>query len=302
MSIQPILTAEERLAALNESVKELEAKRLKALIYGESGVGKTVEAQALAQMFTPLDKEILYIDTGEGWVSLENHPQLKKRTKRMVYTGLSQIETMVEVMQAGVPGWNNYGTIIFDEFSTSADNFLHVVLDTNNVKKLTEAPEFKHWGILSRNIKDTIRKLLELKETHHLLFIAHERLREDTITKRKQVRPDFMDSVERAIKRDMHVIGRMTAEVTNQTGAPIYSRQIQVHPTTLVVGKTRVGGLDIKVNPETFNTRLKQWMDAGGQLVDETEVVELESEKKIAQSLATQSDEFTGYEVGDSVE
>jgi ABC-type phosphonate transport system ATPase subunit len=58
------------------------AQRMKILLYGQSGVGKTVEAMELAQRCTPDDKRILYIDTGEGWVSLLNHPQLMRRTTR----------------------------------------------------------------------------------------------------------------------------------------------------------------------------------------------------------------------------
>jgi hypothetical protein len=285
------------LEDLKASISGLEDLRTmsKFLLYGVSGVGKTVEAMELAQMTTPEDKRILYIDTGEGWVSLKNHPQLMRRTKRMTYQGLSQIELLVDAIEAKVPGFEDYGTIIFDEFSTSAKQFLHIVLDANDVKMLTEAPEFKHWGILSRNIENTLWKLLRLKESHNLIFIAHERIAKNKQGIEQQA-PSFMDSIAASVKENMHVVARMTAEVTNREGAPQYVRKLQVHPTKMVVAKSRIGGLDILVPPEVFNKRLAVWLEEGG-LVDEKEVVELASEKQVDSSLVDQDVTFTGFSV-----
>lgn len=287
---------QELLADLNSSITDLDDLKTmgKFLLYGVSGVGKTVEAQQLAQLVTPEDKQILYVDTGEGWVSLKNHPQLKRRTKRMTYQGLAQIELLVDAIKAKVTGYDNYGTLVFDEFSTSAKQFLHVVLDANSVESLTEAPEFKHWGILSRNIERTLWKLLELKETHNLIFIAHERV---AVNKGiSQQAPAFMASIEASVKENMHVVARMTAEVTNKEGAPQYVRKLQVHPTKLVVAKSRIGKLDILVTPDAFNRRLVEWLTEG-DLVDEQEVVALDDEKQVDQSLVDQDVAFTGFSV-----
>lgn len=298
----PTQTPQQMLDALRASMDDMSgmSMRMKALLYGVSGVGKTVEAMELAQKCTPPDKRILYIDTGEGWVSLLNHPQLMRRTKRMVYTGLSQIEVLVNAIKAGLPDFNDFGTVVFDEFSTSAKQFLHVVLDATGVDNLTEAPEFKQWGILSRNIEKTVWKLLELKESHNYIFIAHERMKKDKQTKIEMVAPSFMESIEATVKENVHIVARMTAEVSNREGAPQYVRKMQVHPTKLVVAKSRVGKLDILVSPEKFNTRIDEWLKTGGVLVDENEVVELEAEKAVSTELADQAVDFTGYEVTES--
>lgn len=294
-------SAAELLEELNSSISDLDDLKTmsKFLLYGESGVGKTVETAELAQLVTPPDKRILYVDTGEGWVSLKNHPQLMRRTKRMTYKGLKQIELLVDAISARVAGFDDYGTIVFDEFSTSAKQFLHLVLDANDVKAMTEAPEFKHWGILSRNIEKTLWKLLELKETHNLFFIAHERTKKNKATSLEQRGPSFMESIEGTVKENMHVVARMTAEVTNREGAPQYVRKLQVHPTKLVVAKSRIGGLDILVSPDQFNKRVADWLMTG-DLVDEQEVVVLESEKQVDKSLADQDVTFTGFTVDES--
>jgi adenylate kinase family enzyme len=291
-------TAQQLLDSLNSSIQNMDevAQRMKILLYGQSGVGKTVEAMELAQRCTPDDKRILYIDTGEGWVSLLNHPQLMKRTTRLVYKGISQIEVLVDAISASVPNWDDYGSIVFDEFSTSAKQYLHVVIDATGLNRLTDAPEFKQWGILSRNIDRTVWQLLRLKESHHLIFVAHERVNKDKLIRTDRTRPSFMESIEGTVKENVHVVARMTAEVTNKTGIPLYKRTLQVHPTTMVVAKTRVGGLEIIVTPDQFNKRIEEWLAAGGRLVDETQVVELDSEKKLSEELRNQDPEFAGYE------
>ena len=291
-------TAAELLAGLNSDVQNMDdmAMRMKILLYGQSGVGKTKEAFELAQQTLEPGKRILYIDTGEGWVSLQNHVELKKNVTRLTYKGLSQIEVLVNAIKAGVEGWNDYGAIIFDEFSTSPKQYLHTVLKANNVDPLTGAPEYKHWGILSRNIEGTYWKLMELKESHNLFLIAHERVKEQKGTKIEFIAPSFMDSIEGTVKENVHVVARMTAEVINTSGAPQYSRKMQVHPTRLVVAKSRVGGLDIQVTPERFNERIAQWLATGGVLESEKEVTVLENEKNLDIRMADQDVTFTGFE------
>lgn len=288
------------LAALRETIEALDKTKIKFkwLLYGKSGVGKTVEAMEVAQRITPPDQRILFVDTGEGWVSLENHPQLKRRTDRMLYKGMSQFDTLVSAMQEGAEGFNNYGTVVFDEFSTSAKKFLHIVLDATKVDYLTGAPEFKHWGIVSRNLERSVWKMLELKETHNLIFIAHEKTKEDQRTKINVTGPSFMESVEATVKENVHVVSRMTADVENRSGVPNYKRELQVHPTKMVIAKSRVGGLDILTSPAKFNQRAVDWMNTGN-LVDEQEVVELESEKEVSGDFSDQTD-FVGIEVGDN--
>jgi hypothetical protein len=284
------------LEALRDSIGDLTETdvHLKALLYGNSGVGKTVEAMKLAQLITPKNKKILFVDTGEGWVSLKNHPGLMDRTKRMIYKGLKQFEPLVDAMKEGLEGFDDYGTIVFDEFSTSSKKYLHVVMDATGLGEL-DAPEYKQWGILSRNVNGTIFKLLELKETHNLIFLAHERKDEDKATGISLTGPSFMDSVSSTVRENMHIVSRMTATVENKSGAPIYKREMQFHPTKMVIAKSRIGGLDIIVSPDRFNQRIVEWIETDGNEVDEREPVELDSEKPIKGNFSDQT--FNGFEI-----
>jgi hypothetical protein len=216
----------------------------------------------------------------------------------MLYTGLSQFEALVEAIEEDAEGFDDFGTIIFDEFSTTTKKFLHVVLDENKVSYSTGAPEFKHWGILSRNVEKTIWALLRLKESHNLIFIAHEKTKENPRTKIMTTGPSFMDSIEGVVKENVHVVTRYTTNVENRTGVPEYIRELQVHPTKTVVAKSRIGGLDIMVPPSVFNQVMYDWIESGGSEVDEQEVVELPDEVKVKGNFSDQTD-FTGFEIGE---
>ena len=303
MTVQP--SAAQRMAALQGSLvdpnSEEFAAKFKMCLYGTSGVGKTVEAIHLAHLIKEEGKKVLHIDTSEGYISLFNHPQLMKpeNYQRMLYKGLSQITDLVEAIQAGAGGFDVYDTLVFDEFSTSAKKFLHVVLDANKLSdSLTKAPEFKEWGIMSRHIEGTIWKLLELKDTHNIFFLAHERWKEDKATKAKSYAPSFMDSIEGPVKENCHVVARMEAEVTNMTGAPVYNRTLQVHPTRIVTAKSRVGELDIKVSPARLNERVVEWLASGGKLVESTGI--LEDTRVLDSTFAEQDVNFTGFEITES--
>lgn len=269
--------------------------RLKALIYGVSGVGKTVEAMELARIVNPSDKKILYIDTGEGYVSLLNHPQLMRNVTRMSYEGQSQIKTLVDAIKANVEGFNEFSTIVFDEFSTMARKDLHTVMNSTGLQEF-DAPEFKQYNIATRRMEQVAYKLLDLKETHHLILIAHAKTEENKITKITETGPSFMQKFGETLKGEMHVVGRLTADIQNKEGAPVYKREIQVHPSKMIIAKSRIGKLDIKVSPERFNYRLAEWIAEGGVEEDERQVVELADEKPLVGEFEDQT-EFSGFEV-----
>src|SRR5690349_11599395 len=90
------------LAMLESNMQDMDELPggLQAIIYGDSGVGKTVAAMYLAAELTSADKTILYVDTAQGYKVRANHARLTQRKfKRIQFTSLAdamQIASLID--------------------------------------------------------------------------------------------------------------------------------------------------------------------------------------------------------------
>lgn len=289
------------LAALEESFILMDDKRLtfKGLLYGVSGVGKTVEAMEIAQIVTPEDKEILFIDTSDGWVSLLNHPGLTRRTRPMAYKGLSQYEALVAALSEGAGSFGKVATIVFDEISTTAKRDLLNVAQATGLGEY-EAAEFKHYNIATRRMERILMELLKLRETHNLIFVSHMKERENKRTGISIRQPSVMPAFGETLKESLHLVAFMQADIKHSekdTGTAKYVWTMQVHPSKMTVAKTRIGGLDIIVTPKVLNERLKTWITRENTTLSDVDTIaELPEEKEISADVSDNVT-FAGYEV-----
>lgn len=289
------------LAALEESFILADDKRLtfKGLIYGPSGVGKTVEAMEIAQIVTPPDKQIVFIDTSDGWVSLMNHPGLGRRTRPMAYQGLSQFKVLVDALEEGAGSFGSVGTIVFDEISTTGKRDLSKVIKATGLGEY-EAAEFKHYNIATRRMEDILTEIFRLRESHNLIFVSHMKERENKRTGIKVREPSVMPAFGETLKEGLHVVAFMQADIKHSekdTGTAKYVWTMQVHPSKMTVAKTRIGGLDIVVTPKQFNDRLKTWITRENTTLSDVDTItELPEEKEIDADVSDNVT-FAGYEV-----
>lgn len=267
----PKPSADELMQALLESMQDLTdaTAHVKTMIYGESGVGKTVLAMEMAQAVTPNGKRILFMDATEGWVSLLNHPHLKARTARMKYQGLSQIDLLIKAMQADTP-FADIGTIVIDEVSTIALKDLDNVLNTRAAKdpsKDRDVATQPDMGANTERMRRTIGDLLAMDI--NVILVSHIREDADARTGIKTIRPGMMPKMSVTIRGQLHDVVHLTAdEIRDEGGEVGYSRTLQVLPTRGVVAKTRVGGLSIHVPTAEYITAVGEWMHGDRESLD----------------------------------
>lgn len=228
----------------------------KLLIYGPSGVGKTVEA-------CKIGTKILYVDSLEGWVSLKNHPELEKKVQRLPYQGISQLDMICDNWDDKFAG--RFDTLILDEHSTMSALDLDVVLAARSAKDASKDPNVPTQPDFFANTERMRRSAAKLlKLPCNVVFITHER--EDDDSGRKLIRASYSPKLRTTIKEFMHLIGRLT--VVEKGDSTV--RKLQVQPTLKIDAKTRIGGLPAIIENPDLGEIIRNWQNTGGPLDEPT--------------------------------
>lgn len=265
------------MEVLEEQLQDLEGKNasFKAILYGTSGVGKTVASLQIAQYLTDPEKIILYIDSGEGWVSTQNHPSLQKRVKRWTDVRVPVLEKIAEGIENKQGSLAKVGCVIFDEHSSITDEDLMKITRKRAEVDKTKDPDDPKWPDMSTAKNRTVsytNKFIKL-ENVHIILIAHERKDEDNL-KRQVFGPSYMPATSKALREKVHLVGRLTAdEVNTEEGATEYIREVQVWPTKQAQAKTRIGGFNsIRVSVKDLVVAVKEWLSGTRESLEQQEI------------------------------
>lgn len=271
-------TTEEYLARLSATMEDLSESTatFQAMIYGNSGTGKTVMSMQIAQEITPVGKNILYIDTASGWVSLNNHRELKERTKRMKYINLAQLEALCTAIRTEHPPFNTLGSVIVDEASSIADTTLDEIVKyraSQDRAKDEDMPTQPDYGAATNRVRKAFMDLLTLPGIH-VILVAHARKDKDN-QNIEVTSPSFMPKLSQKIKQPLHLVAHLSGnDIPGTEGKESqYVRILQVHPTRRIDAKTRIGGLSPQVEYPTFITKLKLWLEGEIKTVEVTQLV-----------------------------
>ena len=259
---------DEQFAYLLSKREDLSLKNvnLKVIIYGDSGVGKTVAAMQIAQAITPENKTIEFIDFLEGWASILNHPGLTARTSRQQYEGLSQIQVLAKAIKQGKPPFNRIGTVVIDELSAMTKSDLDVVLKARAANDSSKDPNVPTQPDFYSNTERARRTVTEILQADvNVIFVAHQR--EDKLANgRVVIRPAFMPAFSELFRQMVHLVSHLECnEFIAEDGTTTFRRSFQVHPTQSVSAKTRVGGLSVNVPIDVLIPTAVQWMRGEGK-------------------------------------
>jgi len=279
--------------ALLETMVPMDDERpnAKILIYGDSGVGKTVLAASAGN-------KVLWIDSTDGWVSLMNHPELRAKCHRMKYQGLSQIDTLCDAIDAGVEPFASFDTIVVDELSSIAVMDLDRVLESRSKKQADKDPNVPTQPDFFANterMRRAVTRLIQLPM--NVILVSHVREDKDERTGRTYIRPSFTPKLRTTIKQMCHIVGHLTVmEVVNKDNDTVeYLRKLQVQPTLSIDAKTRIGGLDPIIENPDLGKIITEWQESGGNEVDVTVV--LPEEPPVAETDIPSVDVPSGLEI-----
>lgn len=203
---------------------------LRMVIYGPAGVGKTVLACAAPGA-------LLYnIEKGDR--SLRNHPQLKN-VRVMDYVSVYQLEVLISKIAEGVfPGLQDHtGTLVIDSGTELQKRDLDDLVaeatkkDPSRPKYTSTWPEYNQSTEHIRTIFANLRQL-----PCNVIVIAHEKEVKNDKTGALLLRPWFTKELAGTVNHVFDTVARLTRDDNDV-------RRLQVHPTTDVAAKTRIGGL-----------------------------------------------------------
>lgn len=267
----------------NAPLLENKTSRARICIYGDNGVGKTVAAVGMARKLIGPDKQIIFVDKTEGYESLRNHKSLVPNVRPISFESVEQLYVLAETIYAEKEPFGNVGAIILDDFDlmTAEDlNILwhnRVALGTSKLDpEKPERPEYLKLGFRTTEVLDFV---LNQTPSVHLFLTAHMREKKtpdgQTVLK---VFPGFNPALASEIGSRMLVIGHMTGKYVpgGEKNVPSYAREIQVHPTTIVDAKSRVGCGKIKYEIGEFVQHIYEWSVEGRPQDNEADAIRME--------------------------
>jgi hypothetical protein len=240
---------------------------IRALIYGDWGVGKTTLACSSG-------RTTLHLSSGDnGEDVLHNHPEALHKTSTLLMEGISHVEAVAEAV-ASSAGYDHYGAyrdgvLVIDTASGLCVRYLGNLVDNYNVKndRLLAKPRGTGDTLEAEGLADyrfLANHMAKAVPTIHsapmdVVWLAWEREPSFLDKERSNflTRPKMPEKAMDAIAEGCHLVGCMEKKGTKRT--------LNFEGSNRFAGKSRISKFNDKVVPvDSFWSAVDEWRDSRG--------------------------------------
>lgn len=255
--------ASSSLQKLRDRIKDIELevveKEVTLLAYGDKGTGKTTALQGLAQKLKG-EGRILRLDSSDGWISLENIPQLKADTDNLEYVTLADLGLIADALLTRKTGFEDYTVVVLDEVSPWYIDALHAyVREQMNLPAEATLPAFgwDYYGVPQAALLEVFKKMQRTPGLH-VLMAAHEQERAiKGENNAKRMVPAMGTKLAEGLGQISHVVARFESRSVQGK----YVREVQSWPTRLVDAKSRIKQLELKMPSTAWVKAVASWVE-----------------------------------------
>lgn len=217
--------------------------KIKAVIYGASGAGKTY--------FAATAPKPIFASAEAGLLSTINH---KKKIDPIKYIEVKKLEDLRDLLAHLQKGEHEFKTVVIDSISE-----INEIIKDGIEKKRGSAMIQKDWGDLFKAIKGILRGFRDLNM--HVIFIAQEKVEKDE-QKTEKIVPMLNGKAAVEIAYFMDIVAYCYVDKNGEN-------KITVQPSERLLTKCR--GIELEGDaPDDF----EQWITAIEQIQLQAEAVE----------------------------
>lgn len=250
-------TLKQIMGRMQDMETEVISKTLFTLLYGSYGTGKTTLIAGIAKSLMRIfGGRTLYLDSAEGFASLDNLPALKKGIDRIQVKDPKDLSVIADALKSGK--LKGYTVLLLDEVDSWFEIILHeYVREATGTLPSEDLPEIegKHYAAPTQIMLNIINKFKSV-DGLHIIMVAHDQQRgkEPKIITSPSLPPKLM----KGINEKVHIVGLVEAAITKDG----YTRTVQVNPSKQVVAKTRIGGLPVKIDFKDMPKIISNWVSS----------------------------------------
>ena len=270
MMAQARTPADKLLARMTDMEHQEIEKTFLGLFYGDKGVRKTTTAQYLAQKLKG-DGRILFVDSAEGWVSLDNFPKLKRSTDRIQVDDPRDLMVLSRALRTRAKGYEDFTVVILDDFDSWWQDTLHsFAREQAGTSEEEELPiiDWTWYGPPQQAMMNTVKNFYKTMGLH-VIITCHEQGRP---LKGEKGGPDRFEpllgtKLSAGIGHLAHLVGRFEGRVKKnvQTKQVESVVEVQVQPSRYVDAKSRLSNTnEIKLDSVMLVKKAAEWVLGGG--------------------------------------